>query len=273
MNLRVVFLSSGWGKISMSITSYMFKPLILTLMSLWVVFALADDHMTRIGYAFDSDTNQLLYTESHHEKYSDGLIKLSEVIYRDTEENIFARKVADFSRSQFMPEFALKNILTGHKEKTRYIEEKYEVIFSQSKNNPEKESQISYKENAISDAGFDNFIIKHWDEIISGEKYKRYFLVPSMQDFLSFRIYQNTIIEKDGRKLRLINIEPDSFFVRMIAGTLKLYYDFDKPALRIFEGVSNLRDEKGNNYNVVIKYEDVKTQALKANKNNITYLF
>lgn len=228
--------------------------------------AIAGDDMTRVGYAYDSSTNQLLYTESHHEKYNDGVLQRSEVIYKDPAENIFASKIADFSHSQFMPEFSLENDRTGHEEKTRFIDKKYEVIFSESKNKTRKKSQIKFEDSAISDAGFDNFIIEHWDEIIQGKKFKRDFLVPSMQDFLSFRIYQDDIMNKEGQSLRLINIEPDSFFVRVIAGTLKLYYDTEKPALRIFEGVSNMRDSKGDNYNVLIKYEDVKPQILSVNE-------
>ena len=244
----------------------MFRIVLLTVLWLWVSSAVAKDAMTRVGHAYDSITNQLLYTENHHEKYSDGVLQRSEVIYKDPAENIFASKVADFSNSQFMPEFTLENTLTGHEEKTRFIGNKYEVIFSESKNKTRKESQINYKDGAISDAGFDNFIIEHWDQIVAGKKFKRDFLVPSMQDFLSFRIYQDAIVNKEGQSLRLINIEPDSFFVRVIAGTLKLYYDSGKPALRIFEGVSNMRDSEGDNYTVLIKYEDVESQVLSVNE-------
>lgn len=226
----------------------------------------ADDSLTRVGYAYDRDTNQLLYTENHHETFKQGVLLRSEVIYKDIDENIIAKKIADFSNSQFMPEFVLENLKTGHKEKTRYIDNKYEVIFSESKAKSLKESLLKFKLNSISDAGFDNFIIAHWNELIAGEKFKREFLVPSMLDFMNFRIYQKAIVDKDGHTLRLINIEPDSFFVRVIAGTLKLYYDDDKPVLRIFEGVSNMRDNKGDNFNVVIKFRDMKQQILSVNE-------
>jgi hypothetical protein len=226
----------------------------------------AGDSPTRVGYAYDRDTDNLLYTENHYETFNDGVLLRSEVIYKDIDENIIAKKTADFSTSQFMPEFSLENIKTGHKEKTRYTENKYEVIFSESQAETQKEALIKYKEDSISDAGFDNFIIAHWDELKAGKKFKREFLVPSMLDFMNFRIYQETVVDKNGRTLRLINIEPNSFFVRVIAGTLKLYYDNNKPALRIFEGVSNMRDYKGDNFNVVIKYKNVEQQTLTANK-------
>ena len=228
--------------------------------------AYAGSELTRVGYAYDSLSNQLLYTESHHEEYDAGKIIYSEVIYKDTNENVIAKKTADFSYNQFMPEFALENANTGHIEKTRFVENKYEIIFSESVNKSQKESLIKFNKDAISDAGFDNFIIFHWNELVAGKRFKRDFLVPSMLDFIRFRIYQDEVVNAEGQSLRLINIEPDSFFVRVIAGTLKLYYDNEKPALRIFEGVSNLRDSKGENYNVVIKYEDIKPQVLSVNE-------
>ena len=238
------------------------KTVFLLYLSLTLFPVFADDSLTRVGYAYDRDTNQLLYTESHHETYRDDTVLYSRVVYKDFEENIIAQKTADFTYNQFMPEFSLENLITGHKEKTRYVEKKYEVIFNASEAKTEKESLIKFKDDSISDAGFDNFIIAHWDQLIAGKKFKREFLVPSMLDFMNFRIYQEAIVNKDGQALRLINIEPDSFFVRVIAGTLKLYYDKDKPALRIFEGVSNMRDDKGDNFNVVIKYREIKQQVL-----------
>ena len=237
----------------------MFRIFLLTSLLLWMSSAFTEDDVNRIGYAYDINTNQLLYTENHHEKYSDGVLQKTEVIYKDPAENIFARKTADFSNNQFMPEFKLENTRTGHEEKTRFIKNKYEVIFSGTKSKTRRKSQINYKDGAISDAGFDNFIIEHWDQIIAGKEFKRDFLVPSMQKFLSFRIYQDAILNKEGQSLRLINIEPNSFFVRVIAGKIKLYYDIDEPILRVFEGVSNMRDSKGDNYDVFIKYEDFKS--------------
>jgi len=237
----------------------MFRIFFLISLFLWAPLAFTDDGLTRIGYAYDLNTDQLLYTENHYEKYSDGVLQNTKVIYKDLSENIFASKTADFSDNQFMPEFELENTRTGHEEKTRFIKNKYEVIFSGTKSKTRGKSQINYKDGAISDAGFDNFIIEHWDQIIAGKEFKRDFLVPSMQEFLSFRIYQDAILNKEGQSLRLINIEPNSFFVRVIAGKIKLYYDIDEPILRVFEGVSNMRDSKGDNYDVFIKYEDFKS--------------
>ncbi len=225
------------------------------------MFAKAEEVQTRVGYAYDNQSNELVYTENHFEEYNDGLILKSQVIYKDPSDKVIARKIVDFSNNPFMPEFALTNIETGHKEATRFIQSEYEVVFSKMRTEPEEIARLNMPEEGISDAGFDNFIIKHWADLIAGEKYKREFLIPSMMNFINFRIYQDKIIDENGQLLRVINIEPDSFFIRAFAGTTRLYYDNEKPKLRKFDGVSNMRDNNGDNYNVMIRYEELNKLA------------
>jgi hypothetical protein len=239
----------------------LFRILVLLCLSLNVMSLSANEIQTRIGYAYDKKTNELVYTESHYEKYVDGLIYTSRVIYKDASERIFAKKTVDFSNNPFMPEFALNNNETGHKEMTRFVQSEYEVVFSKKQTEPEKDARLDIPANGISDAGFDNFIIKNWESLVTGEVFKREFLIPSMMKFVKFRIYQDKIVNENDESLRIINIEPDSFLIRAFAGTTKLYYDKETPKLRKFDGVSNMRNSNGDNYKVMIRYDELKKLA------------
>lgn len=216
----------------------------------------AEEIPSRIGYAYDKTSKELVYTESHFESIDNGLIEYSQVIYKDPMDNIIASKTADFSINPFMPEFSLINKKTGHKEETNYVKSEYKVIFTKSNNDSPKNSLLELPLNGISDAGFDNFIIEHWDELISGSVLKREFLIPSMMEFVNFRIYQDRLVDEAGKSLRVINIEPDNFLIRAFAGTTRLFYDSMEPKLKRFDGVSNMRDKNGNNYKVVIDYKE-----------------
>ena len=229
---------------------------ITLLICLFPIIVQAEQNPGRIGYAYDKKTMELLYTENHFEVYDQGLILSSEVIYKNSENIVFATKNADFTTNRFMPEFILNNIETGHKEIARYVEAEYEIIFSKTERDLEEDSRISLPENGISDAGFDNFVIQHWDELLAGQMFQRDFLIPSMMKFIKFRIYQSEIVNENDEVFRQINIEPDSFIVRAFAGTTRLFYDEASPKLRRFDGVSNMRDENGKNYKVIIKYQD-----------------
>lgn len=221
----------------------------------------AEETQSRVGYAYDKENEQLLYSENHYEFYNEGMVLRSRVVYKDAAEKVIANKTVDFSRNLFMPEFNLRNSETGHVEKTRFINNEYEVTFISLESEVEKNARLTYPINAISDAGFDNFIIKHWAELNKGEVFKREFLIPSMLDFITFRIYQDAVINEQGESLRVINIEPDSFFIRAFAGTTKLFYEKEKPKLKRFDGVSNMRDSNGDNYSVIIKYKEFEKLA------------
>ena len=238
------------------------KLITLFILSATVSISTAEEMPTRIGHAYDKETNELLYTETHFEKFSGVTVAKSKVVYKDTSEEVFAEKNVDFSVNKFLPEFKLKNKVTGHIEGTRFVESKYEVTFVESETKPKKEVAIDIPSDGISDSGYDNFIIKHWEEIKEGEVFVRGFLIPSLTKFIKFRIYQDKVIDDEQGLLRVINVEPNSFLLRAFAGTSVLYYDKAKPRLRKYDGVSNLRDDKGENLQVTIRYEDTNNIAL-----------
>ena len=207
---------------------------------------------TRVCKAFDLNTGELIYTESHNETYKAGIIISDEVIYRDTSNNIIAIKKVDYSNGMIMPDFMLKNMETGHIESALKEADQLKVIFSKNKNDLKKEAVIPLPDKAIIDAGFDQFIIEHWDEIIQGERLVRKMLIPSMKKFIEFRIYQKNIDEINNK--RTLIVEPNSMFIRFVADPLILEYDFDKPRLYVFEGVSNMRNLEGDNLQVKITF-------------------
>ncbi len=233
------------------------KPVITIGLLLVMAFsAKAEPAQSRVGYAYDKKGEKLLYTEHHHEVRGEGLVRTSRVLYKKEDGAVFAEKTLDFSIDYFLPEFSLVNSHTGHNETTRYVDDNYQVSFIKSSNSREKEKPLSYSSGAISDAGFDNFVTSHWDELASGKEFTRDFLIPGLLRFFKFRIYQDSVVEEDGSRYRVLHIEPANFFLRKLAGTSKLYYEHDWPELKKFRGISNMRDENGDNYRVTILYEN-----------------
>jgi len=207
----------------------------------------------RVGVAKDSKTGEMLYTESHLETYRYCNIIKDEVSYRDPDNNIIASKEVDYTVHSIMPDFKLVNHKTGHLEQATKSTKELTVKFTRNDSAEITQKTIELPEQAIIDAGFDQFVIKHWNELIEGRKLVRKMLIPSMQTFIEFRIYQ---FEVDRQKNeRTLIVEPNSFLVRFVADELKLKYDFDKPRLYSFEGISNMRDSSGENYKVIITFE------------------
>ncbi len=233
----------------------MFRNLLVLISILSYQATFAENDLTRVGYAYDLEDKGLLYSEYHYESINQDLVRQSSVIYKDSKGEVFAEKKVNFEIRPFLPEFKLMNEATGHLESTAYIKNEYKVRFLEKVNDKLKEKLLNYSEDAISDAGFDNFVMSHWQQIISGEQFTRDFLIPGMLRFFKFRIYQKEIAEEAGEKYRVLVIEPDSFLIRQFTRASRLYYAFDKPELKRFEGISNMRDAEGKNYTVLIKYE------------------
>ncbi|MEM7027832.1 MAG: hypothetical protein AAF410_06375 [Pseudomonadota bacterium] len=193
------------------------------------------------------------------EIYKSGVIVSDKVTYTDRANNIFAIKDVDYSDDVVMPDFSLENQETGHVESAIKQSDQLQIIFSSKQTEEKEQATIPLPEKAIIDAGFDQFIIKYWDQIIEGEKLVRQMLIPSMKRFIEFRIYQSEKDEVNG--IRTLIVEPNSLLLRFVADPLVLQYDLDQPRLNLFEGVSNMRDAQGKNLLVKIKFDPNFEQA------------
>lgn len=227
---------------------------ILTIILLFTAVTAHATRTERVGYAYAPGSDALLYTETHNEvRQGDGIIS-DYVTYHDAEGILFATKKVDYSKNRLVPDFHLRNQRTGHIETGTSIGSEYRVEFSRNNNTAKQDEILPLPDNGVADAGFDQLIIRHWEEITTGKKLVRKFLIPSLFGFYDFRIYQSEIVEKDHEKKRIILVEPDNFFYRLLGGTTRLEYAFDQPRLKVFTGISNMRDAGGENLQVKIVF-------------------
>ncbi|NIT41654.1 MAG: hypothetical protein GTN46_09210 [Gammaproteobacteria bacterium] len=208
----------------------------------------------RVGYAYAQDSGELIYTETHNEIRKDGRIISDTVTYHDANGKLFAVKNVDYSPNPLAPDFHLKNSRTGHTESGKNRGEKYQVKFSESDQADIESKTLPLPEDAVADAGFDELIISQWEDIVADKPVTRKFLIPGLLSFYDFRIYQAEVQMKDGERSRVIHVEPDNFFYRLLGGTTRLVYAYDEPRLKVFQGVSNMRDAEGDNLQVKIVF-------------------
>lgn len=208
----------------------------------------------RVGYAYAQDSGELIYTETHNEIREEGRIISDTVTYHDANGKPFAVKNVDYSRNPLAPDFHLENSRTGHTEYGKNRGEQYQVKFSESDQADIKSKTLPLPDNAVADAGFDELIITHWDDIRASKPVTRKFLIPGLLGFYDFRIYQAEVQMKDGERSRIIHVEPDNFFYRLLGGTTRLEYAYDEPRLKVFQGLSNMRNAEGDNLQVKIVF-------------------
>ncbi len=208
----------------------------------------------RVGQAYALGSDQLLYTEHHRERVDDGRVVASEVTYRDAAGDRFAVKSLDFSANALAPDFRLSNDRAGHLEQASKRGDSIAITFKHPRRDSPEQAVVPLPADAIVDAGFDRFIETHWQELNAGETLRRYFLVPSMQEFLRFRIRPTGTGSVGERSARIIVLEPDSGLLRLLVTPVTTWYAADEPALLRYEGVSNMRGEDGKNYKVRIDF-------------------
>lgn len=214
----------------------------------------------RKGYAYDIKTQELVYIEVHNETWEDNVLLKDDVEYLLPDGSLLASKSVDYSISALIPDFKLNNHVSGHQEMANKVADEYEIKFIKMTGKKAKADRIKLPENGVSDAGFDRLIERDWDKLIAGEVIKKDFLVPSLMRFITFKIYQDKITKSDNGKYRTIIVEPNNLLVRIAAGSLILDYDYELPNLRKFEGISNMRDQEGDNYQVSIIFPEDETR-------------
>jgi hypothetical protein len=205
----------------------------------------------RVGYAYDKQTGEFLYSETHREVMEDGRIVKNTVSYRDSAGNVFAKKYIDFQRSLTMPDIHLVNAENGHLEGARGAGERLKVHFRQLLDTDVREASVETPGDGIIDAGFDRFIEQHWDALVAGEVIEREFLIPSQLDFYTFEIER---VRNENPYEHVFQLRIKSMFLQIFVQPALVHYDSRTRSLLRYEGISNIRNGEGQNFDVRIEF-------------------
>jgi len=205
----------------------------------------------RIGYAYDKQTGSFLYSETHREEMKNGRLVKNTVAYRDNNGNVFAEKHIDFHKSLEMPDFHLVNKENGHVEGARGSDDRLTVHFRQLSDATVQEASVEMPPNGIIDAGFDRFIEKNWTSLVNGEVLEREFLIPSQLEFYTFKI-EKAQVERAGERVFQLGIK--SILLQIFVPPVLVYYDAETRSLLRYEGISNIRNRNGENFDVRIDF-------------------
>ena len=209
------------------------------------------DVSERVGYAYDTQTGAFLYSETHREVMENNRLVTNTVSYRDADGRVFAEKYINFQRSLTMPDFHLVNSDNGHVESARGSEAQLNVQFRRLSDTDVREASVETPQNGIIDAGFDRFIEQHWDALVAGGVIEREFLIPSQLDFYTFEVVRAKSEQLDEYAFEL---RIKSMFLQMFVEPVLVHYDSQRRTLLRYEGISNIRDREGQNFDVRIEF-------------------
>jgi hypothetical protein len=217
--------------------------------------ALAADVVRWTGYAYDLATGEPVYSERHEALIEDGRGLRARVEYVDPSGRPIAAKTLDFA-SPVLPLFHLEDSRIGYREGLRRDGDALVVFIRDPGSGRDRMRTVLERGEGevVADAGFDQFMRKHFDALARGERRVFDFLVPSQLRTLRFRVDKVGETERDGLSLLQLRLRPDGFILRNLVAAVELDYDLATRHLYEYRGISNVRQANGDSYRARIVF-------------------
>jgi hypothetical protein len=271
----------------------MFKVIVLLLLSPLVV---ADDNcpflqgVAIIGVAADAKTKTFLYCEYHFFENKQRIaidsvgsmssmnslddIVFSEVEYRDTKQQLIAKKSADFSKNRLSP--TIEQVDFRHNEKVFIRQEVGEsdsgsegqqvtldVRYHEPSSGAVNQQIINLNSNTVVDAGFDNAIRVYWDDILSKKKVILDFVAPVQQTSLGLSVKKQSLTRCQKISSAVyteeehlcIKVKAANVILSWLVKPIYLVYARSSQRLLTFSGHVNITDGKGKGQTATITYQ------------------
>lgn len=169
----------------------------------------------------------------------------------------FARKTVDYRPSVIAPAFEQHDARRGEFVGARYRDGAVELGYRDSSKQPITWKPLSAsKRPLVIDAGFDNFVRQHWQQLRAGDKVDFDFAVPSRgmaAHLVIEREHHKHCDAKDQSSGLCLRVYAASYLVRIFFSPLHLLYGDNQQLLR-FMGLSNINDTNGDGQLVRIDY-------------------
>jgi hypothetical protein len=207
-----------------------------------------------MGYARSRDDGRLLYVESHHVRRSGEVGETRIVMYRCSAEGpAFARKELTYGASRETPEFTFTDARSGYSEGLRRTSQGPRVFQQENPKAARREAKVSTDVALVSDAGFDEFVRKHWTELEAGKTVRFPFLIPSRLDYLTFKVKKNREMQIEGATTSVIRLNLSGVFGWFLPYIEVSYRKSDR-TLKRYEGLTNIRGTDGQNLVAIIEF-------------------
>lgn len=219
----------------------------------WALPLMAAD-LQFAGYARSRDDGRLLYVESHHVRNSGAVGETRIVMYRCSIDGpAFARKELTYGSVREEPEFIFTDARRGYVEGLRRGTQGPLVFQQDNARAPRREAKVPANAVIVSDAGFDEFVRKHWAELEAGKSVRFPFLIPSRLDYLSFKVKKHHEIKIDGTTASVIRLNLSGVLGWFLPYIEVSYRKTDRVLMR-YEGLTNIRGEDDENFVAIIEF-------------------
>ena len=198
-------------------------------------------------------TGELAYFEQHTiERNKEALISTTTEYLEPKKQVVIAKMTSDYTRSLKMPTYEFQDLRTGYKEGLRFSKGSYYAFFQHS-NQKEKFAKVKPRSSLFSSQGWHYYLVENLEKL-DEKGFELNLVLPGELDDFRFKLHK---VRSKGKRL-VAKLELASWFLKIFAPNFLLTYDKAKRSLIEYRGISNIKDENGDNHDVVITYVDKK---------------
>lgn len=213
--------------------------------------ASASDYLVYSGTGKALHGDEFLYGERHVLRFDQGKLAERVVLYTCRDGSAFARKRV-YYRDPLAPDFELDDSATGYREGIR-SDGSRRVVFFKAASDPERTAPVPTVDELVADAGFDEFVKKHWTELLSNAPARFDFLIPSTLGEHRFQVSHEGTDVIAGRVNEVFRLRLAGWW-GVLLPSIDVRYDAKERVLTRYEGISNLRSARGGNLKAQIDF-------------------
>ncbi len=208
-----------------------------------------------IGVVYDAETGKQVYTEQHLTVREETKARL-ETRYVDVQDSLIGQRLVEY-RDGKVVRYELEQPHIGRKEIVERTEDG--LLIEKIEKDERRAKQVTYKnpESIVIDAGFDDLIVRRWDELIEGQSLRVPFASTGQLDVVYLQLKRvdasNTVLEKAG-KVRF-EMNAANPILRFLLDPVIIEYYTESKELASYRGISNLKDENDQAYQVFIEFQ------------------
>ena len=159
----------------------------------------------------------------------------------------------DFSRDPFAPSYRFEDRRGGQREEVEVSAHELTLVAGERRRTLARPADPDTR--LVTGQGMERYVRQRLADLEAGADLRVAFAIPSRQDVYDFRVRARPT-EPGAATLR-VRVELGAWVLRLFAGALEVDYDRATRRLVRYRGPSNLRDERGENPEVVITYDDL----------------
>lgn len=208
----------------------------------------------RVGEARDLRDGRVLYREEHLvQRAADGDPMRRLVMYRCPDGAAFGRKTLEYGSNPFVPTFRMEDARWDYVEQLQSSGDGLQLTVQRA-GEPVQTGQIAVDDAVlVADAGYDEFVRQRWGELMTGEKVRLDFIVPSRLTYYGFAVQKTGEEKVDDGELKVFKLGLSGFF-RIFLPDIEVAYDAETRELRRFVGLTNIRNVEDKNVEARISF-------------------